>query len=75
VATDLQNLATRKSAILAELAAITSTANGGKPTYNIDGQMVDHTQYRLSLYEELEAIDRRIAAADGPSENVLQAVT
>jgi hypothetical protein len=73
--TDLANLQSRKSAILAALAALASTSPGGKPTYNIDGQMVDHTQYRLSLYQELEAIDRLIAAAQGPFEELGQAVT
>lgn len=75
MATDLNNLQTRRSAILAELAAMTSESSGGKPSYSIDGQKVDHTAYRLSLYEELERIDRLIAAASGPFEVVARGVT
>jgi hypothetical protein len=72
---DLENLATRKSAILAELAALTAASSGGKPSYQIDSQQVDHTAYRLSLYEELERIDRLIAALRGPFEEQTRAVT
>ena len=49
----LDLLLTRRAALLAELAALDSTAPGGKPSYQIDGQSVDHTGYRLSLYREL----------------------
>jgi hypothetical protein len=41
--TDLENLQTRRSAIVAELAALTGESAGGKPSYSIDGQQVDHS--------------------------------
>lgn len=75
MATDAENLATRKSAILAELAAMTSTSSGGKPSYSINGQAVSHTEYRLSLYEELSRIDQLMAAAQGPFEEIGEAFT
>ena len=52
MATDLENLQTRKSAILSELAAM-----GTKPDYSINGQSVQWTAYRKSLLEELEMIN------------------
>lgn len=73
--TDLENLLTRRTNILAELAALAPTASGGKPTYSLDGQHVDHTQYRLSLYEELAAIDRQLVSLQGPFEVRGRAVT
>jgi hypothetical protein len=66
--TELENLLTRRANILAELAAMTPAASGGKPSYSIDGQQVDHTAYRRSLYDELAAIDQRVAALAGPVE-------
>lgn len=73
--TDLENLIARRSSILAELAAITPASSGGKPTYSIDGQNVDHTSYRRSLYEELAAIDRQLVALQGPFEDRCRGVT
>ena len=72
---DLQNLLARKAAITAELASLSSTANGGKPSYSIDGQHVRHTEYKLSLYEELKMIDQLIVAAEGPFEERGRGVT
>ena len=72
---DLDNLLTRRSNVLAELAAMTSTANGGKPSYTIDGQMVDHVSYRKSLYDELRELNRQITILQGPFEVQGQAVT
>lgn len=72
---DLENLLTRRSNILAELASLSATASGGKPTYSLDGQQVDHTHYRLSLYEELAAIDRQLTSLQGPFEDRSLAVT
>jgi len=68
MASDLDNLLTRRSNLLAELAALGPGASGGKPSYSIDGQHVDHTAYRMSLYQELELIDRQIATLNGPFE-------
>jgi hypothetical protein len=73
--TDLENLLTRRTTILAELAALTPSASGGKPTYSLDGQHVDHTRYRLSLYEELAAIDRQLVTLQGPFEERSRGIT
>ncbi len=72
---DLDNLLTRRSNVIAELAAMTSTANGGKPSYTIDGQQVDHVAYRKSLYDELRELNRQITVLQGPFEEQGQAVT
>lgn len=72
---DLDNLLTRRSNVIAELAAMTSTSSGGKPSYTIDGQQVDHVAYRKSLYEELALLNQQIAILQGPFEELGQAVT
>jgi len=72
---DLANLLTRRSNVIAELAAMTSTANGGKPSYSIDGQQVDHVAYRKSLYEELALLNQQISILQGPFEEQAQATT
>ncbi len=75
MASDLDNLIARRSAVYAELAALTPAANGGKPTYSIDGQSVDHVGYRKSLLEEIQILNALIAAAQGPFEVIDRAVT
>ncbi len=68
-------LVTRRSVILAELEALTATSPGGKPSYQIDGQSVDHTAYRLSLYQELELLNRLLAAELPAREELERGVT
>jgi hypothetical protein len=72
---DLANLLARRSNVIAELAAMNSTSSGGKPSYSIDGQQVDHVAYRKSLYEELALLNQQIAVLQGPYEEQGQAVT
>ena len=72
---DLQNLLTRRSNVLSELANMNSSSSGGKPSYTIDGQSVDHVAYRKSLYEELRELNYQIAILQGPYEELGQAVT
>ena len=72
---DLDNLLTRRSNVIAELASLTSTANGGKPSYTIDGQTVDHVAYRKSLYDELRELNLQITILQGPFEEQGQATT
>lgn len=70
---DLTNLLTRRSNIIAELAAMsnpntqTITA-GGMPTYTKDGQSFDHVGYKNSLYAELGQIQSLIQMIDGAFE-------
>lgn len=54
--TNAENIQTRIDNITAELAAITSTSAGGKPTYTGDGRSVDHVGYRQSLLDELRQL-------------------
>lgn len=56
---DAAQLATIKSQILANLVAITASP---KPTYNLDGQMVDWNTYRKSLLDSLAELDDLINA-------------
>lgn len=67
MATDAENLRTRRSAVLAELAAISSTTAGGKPNASGGGDKlhIDHVGYRKSLYDELAMINEMIAAIEG----------
>jgi len=65
MASEIENLLARRAAILAELAA---GENLDKPTYSKDGQSVDWAGYKRGLYEELESIEARIAAVQGPFE-------
>ncbi len=72
MATDVENMKTRRSAILAELAALDSTKAGGKP--NAEAAGVDHVGYKDGLYRELQYLDELIAAgaeeSDGPWEEI-----
>jgi hypothetical protein len=67
MATDAENLLTRRTAILAELAALDSTKAGGKPNTTGGGDKVsiDHVGYRKSLYEELAMINSTLTAIQG----------
>lgn len=65
MATDLDNLLTRRSTILAELAAISVQTPGGRP--NIGGGaggLVDHVGYKDGLYRELAELNRLITQLD-----------
>ena len=59
MATDAENLAAAKSALLATLAA-----NGHKPNYSIDGQSVSWGE----LWDRIKKIDEALAATEGPFE-------
>ncbi len=69
MATNLENLRTRRTAVITELAAITSTSAGGKPDSRDGG--VAHTAYRLSLYEELDKLNELIAHEESGAFEVL----
>ena len=72
---DFDNLLTRRSNVIAEPAAMNSAASGGKPSYAIDGQEVDHVAYRKSLYDELAQLNQQIALLQGPCERMSRGVT
>lgn len=65
MATALENLETRRTAICAELAALSTAAAGGKP--NAPGN-VDHVGYKDGLYRELREINDMLAAIGGAFE-------
>lgn len=64
MASYLDNLKTRRTAIASELAALTSTAAGGLPNASGEGLNIDHMGYRLSLYKELDEINALILKSD-----------
>lgn len=73
MADDLTNLLTRRSNILNELAALSSSTPGGKPNVQGGGAgTVDHVGYKKSLYEELELLNRQIDMIQGPWEVPLE---
>lgn len=59
-ATDLANLKTRRAAVTAELAALSSSAAGGLPNTDGPGVNVDHVGYKDGLYRELRELDAMI---------------
>lgn len=59
MATDAENIATIRSAALAELAAGPS-----KPSYSIDGQSVSWTEYFEHLMRRIEWCDRMLAQTE-----------
>jgi hypothetical protein len=56
---DLEQLATIKSQTLALIATITANP---KPTYSIDGQSVDWSEYLRRLQETVAWCDQQLAA-------------
>jgi hypothetical protein len=64
MATDLENLLTRRSNILAELAAL----DASKPDYSKANQSVSWASLRRQLTDELTTLNQMIVAFDGPWE-------
>lgn len=60
---DYNNLCTRRSTILTQLAAMTSSSTGGKPTTNQPGA-ADHVEYKDGLYRELREIEAMLRMYD-----------
>lgn len=63
MATLAQNLQTRIDAIGVQLAAMSSTKAGGKPSYQGDGRSVDHVGYKRGLLDELKELQGLLVAA------------
>jgi hypothetical protein len=59
LATVLENLVTRRNNVALELAELVS-----KPDYSIDGQSVQWTAFKASLYKELEDLNNLINMMD-----------
>ena len=62
----LDYLTTRRDAVAAELAAMTSASAGGKPNSTASG--VDHDAYKAGLYAELERLNTLIKDAQSASD-------
>ena len=60
----LANLKTRRNAIAAELAALSTSAAGGLPNADGDGVNVDHVGYKDGLYRELKELETMIQKAE-----------
>jgi hypothetical protein len=63
---DLSNLLARRTAIVAELAAMAAGNPGGNPNSQAAG--IDHARYKQGLYDELAEIEKLIPILDGPTE-------
>jgi hypothetical protein len=82
MATLRENLVTRLEAIGVELAAIDATKVGGiaNLAHSSGGTSVDHYKYKMSLYEEMAAIQKQLLemdqleaamdGTDGPAEEI-----
>lgn len=73
-AENIANLKTRRDAIYAELAALTSTAAGGTLNTSGQGASADHVGYKDGLYRELKEIGSLIASAGGVAEVTSEAI-
>lgn len=60
----LSNLEARRTAVAAEIAAISSSAAGGLPNASGEGLNVDHQGYKRGLYDELKQLTDLITAAE-----------
>jgi hypothetical protein len=74
MATDVENLKSRRSTIYTELAALSSAKAGGKAnTAGGGGTHVDHVGYKDGLYRELKELNTLIAAAEDTFEVISEA--
>ena len=65
MATDIDNLKARRSAIYEELATLGNQKTGGKAnTAGGGGTHVDHVGYKDGLYRELKELNSLIASAE-----------
>lgn len=55
----------RRSAIYAQLAAMTTTSPGGGPNTTGEGVSVDQVGYRKSLLDELDCLNEQISVVGG----------
>lgn len=74
MATDLQNLQTRYSAVCADLARV-ATFTGSFVTDEAGSKRkISYEDYRLKLYEELRQLKEAIQFAQGPFEVTSQGI-
>lgn len=60
----IAQLKARRDAIIKELSELDATKAGGKPNASGAGVNVDHVGYKRALYDELEALERRLSRLD-----------
>lgn len=77
MATDLANLQAIRSNLLQVLANETlyQVTYGAKPSYAIDGENVQWTEWRDRAMDKLDSLNRLIQVAGGPFEIRTQGVT
>lgn len=66
----ITDLLTRRDAVLAQLAGLSSTSVGALPNTSGTGDHVDHVGLRQSLYGELTEIDELLQRIAGPRESI-----
>ena len=62
---DLTNLLARRSAIYAQLGAMSTTSPGGGPNTTGEGVSVDQVGYRKSLLDEIDQLNEQISIVGG----------
>lgn len=72
MATDLEQIVAIRSALLASLV---TEATNPKPTYNIDGQMVDWNGYRAAVMKQIADLNAMSTSLGGVYEEVGEATT
>lgn len=68
----VNDLLTRRDAVLQQLAEMAATSPGGLPNTSGTGDHIDHVGLRQSLYAELNEIDSLLARMEGPRESISQ---
>jgi hypothetical protein len=74
MATDLQNLQTIKSGLLDLLAKETTyqQANGAKPSYSIDGESVQWTEWRDRMITKIGELNTLIQNEQSPFMGIMR---
>jgi hypothetical protein len=66
MATVLENLESVYAQVAAELAFVNAVTTNPKPTYTIDGETWNWTEYRQMLMDRLATLKRAIQDEGGP---------
>jgi hypothetical protein len=74
---DLTNLQALKSNLIAALAneSAYQVSYGAKPSYQIDGEQVQWTEYRDRMIDKIETLNKLIQVEGGPFELRTQGVS
>ena len=62
---DIDKLTARRTAVIAELNALSTTTAGGLPNaIGGEGERIDHKGYKQGLYEELKSVNELLQLAE-----------